>query len=162
MKRVTYDWNNVEEEVEFKIYESYKDFYERVGSIGIDDFIYIVSPTDVEFMDGLKENFKNIKDVNDTFKKGGHIDENLNLFEGEFPWMPVGYTTNGDYILVRDGEVMILGGYFDEIEIYDCYLMGFIEKYLRDELKYGVFPDDLIGIKHEVELISKETHYLGE
>ena len=161
IKRLDYNWERLEEDIGMTIYDNYKEFYETIGSVGIDDFIYIVPPEDVGLLEGLVKNFKYMKSVYGSFNDNGHIKEGIDFYYNGKGWLPVGYTTNGDFILVEEGRVMFLEGYFELREVHDCSLMQFIEKYLNDELYTEIFDNGLVGMEHEMEIIYKESHYIG-
>lgn len=161
-ERLPYNWAEIEAELDFLIPDMYKEFYEKIGSVSIDDFIYIVNPTKTDHIAGLKE-FK--EDVTEAYLElETFLDKNLYIqFLGKEPgWLPVGYTTNGDFIFCDSSKVMVTDEAFEEREIYDKSLYEFIELYLNDDLVFTVLSDGAVGDIHKVLIGEKTSFYAIE
>lgn len=158
MKRLPYNWEQVEKKLGFKIYENYKDFYETCGAISIDDYIYIINPTEEEFSEDLY-NFGQ-ETINEMYPRlEEYLDEEFKIkfYDGDSGWLPIGYTTNGDYIFCTEDSVIITDAGFERREIYECTLIDFVNKYLTENLDYEVLTDGREGEKHEIMIIYKNT-----
>lgn len=159
LKNLPYYWTPIEKELGYSINENYKLFYETIGAIGIDDYIYIVSPTNSDFIDGLVEFNKDVYTAYLQLEQYLNEDHKIKFFEG---WLSVGYTTNGDYIFCDSSRVMITDEAFEEREIYDNSLLEFIELYLADELRFEVLSDGMVGKTHEMVLITKTSNQVND
>ena len=155
------DWNKVEGVLGGRIPNSYKEFYEKLGSVGIDSgYIYIVNvETDGEDM-GLSERCRETIEAYTMLKDFLDCEEQkLDIGFGNEDWFPVGTTTNGDYIFINDEYgVLITDGSFIEREEYECSLLEFVNKYLNNDLKYEVLSEVASKGEHELVVINTKRH----
>lgn len=111
------DWNKVEGELGGRIPNSYKEFYEKLGSVGIDSgYIYIVNVETHGGDMGLSERYRETLEAYTMLKDFLDCEEQkLAIGFGNDDWFPVGTTTNGDYIFINDEYgVLITDGRFIE------------------------------------------------
>lgn len=155
LKREEYKWDEVEKNIGKKISGNYREFYETIGSVYIDDFLYIVPPEDVGKGDGIKENWDYFSFAYGYLKSEWEDIEELPEYNGEEGWMPVGTTSNGDFIFCSKEKVMVTDGGFEEREEYEGTLLDFVGKYLKDEIRSRIFPEYPLGVEHEVIIVSK-------
>lgn len=137
--KIEYNWDKLEYKLGYKLPKSFKDFHEKYGPVGIDDYIYIVGADKTESSDSLKEQVEYTRHVYDYL----HTDEDedfmqIKFYGGNKGWLPVGYTTNGDTIFCSNKEVMIIDEGFEEREIYEGSIEDFIERYFTGKLEYEV------------------------
>ena len=152
-------WGTIEKELGFLIYHNYKEFYERFGSIGIDDYIYIVNPTNHKLIDGFIEFHNYVFDAYNQLEKYLDKAQKIKFYDGTSGWLPVGYTTNGDFIFCDSSNVMVTDEGFEEREVYKVSLIEFIQLYLDNNLEFRVLSDGLVGEKHEIEIIMKSSSF---
>lgn len=157
IKRLPYNWNPVEEKLGYTINDNYKTFYETIGSIGIDDYIYIINPTNCDYIDGLFNFRESVNDAYVQLEEFLEDDLQIKFFDGTSGWLPIGYTTNGDFVFCDSLRVMITDEGFEEREIYNKSLIEFIQLYLEDNLEYKVLSDGLVGEQHKIEIIMKSS-----
>ena len=152
------NWEKYEKGLKVTIPDSYKEMYEKLGAIGIDNYVYIANIVESPSIFGLQEIMEQSKECYNLL--GGHLDEDaytLKIGDKEDEWFPIGKTTNGDFIFVNDNQgVTILEGGFLGKEDYECSLIEFINKYLNDDMKYEVLSEGLDGEEHELTILAKE------
>src|SRR5699024_2194207 len=113
------DWNKVEGVLGGRIPNSYKEFYEELGSVGIDSgYIYIVNVETHAGDMGLSERYRETLEAYTMLKDFLDCEEQkLDIGFGNDDWFTVGTTTNGDYIFINDEYgVLITDGSFIERE----------------------------------------------
>lgn len=142
VERNEFDWEEYEKELKYRVNGSYKDFYERVKGVGLDDYIYISGLKESKYSETLTYIVNSTLDAYEQLEVYLEEDAKIEFGEKCCKWLPVGSTTNGDFILCSGNEVMILDEGFEEREIYDCSLYEFILKYIKDDLYYDLVTDD--------------------
>lgn len=159
VKRTGYNWNPVEVELGFGIFKSYKDFYEKYGCVGIDDYIYINNPTECKYNEGLCK-FKKYLEEDVYTKLEGYLTDDLKIkfYDGFSGWMPIGYTIDGDFIFCTEDSIIVTDAGFESRDIYKCSLEKFLEMYLTNTLKSKVLGNEMVDGKHDVEIIYKESN----
>lgn len=155
LAKVSFDWEPIEKELKFELPNNYKEFYETFGAVGIDDFIYIVPPEASNY--GLKGHIDYVQEAYLQLEQWLEKEQKISLFNGVVGWLPVGYTTNGDFIFVDDSNVLVTDSAFEEKEIYKMKLIKFIERYLENNLNSKIFPDDVVLEEHSIEILKKES-----
>lgn len=156
--KIEYNWDSLEIELGYKLPHYYKDFYEKYGLIGIDDYIYIVGEDKTENSYPIKEHIEYTRHVYDYL----YTDEDedfmqIKFYDGNKGWLPVGYTTNGDTIFCSNKEVMIIDEGFEEREIYEGSIEDFIGRYLRGEMSYDIGVEGEENEYHDVWYSRKRT-----
>lgn len=134
--RIGYDWSKLESELEYRIPKSFKDFYEKYGPIGIDDYIYIVGAEETDSSYSLKEHVEYTKYAY-NYLLSTQLDDyvGIDFYDGGKGWLPVGYTTNGDTIFCNNKEVMVADEGFDDKEVYKGSIENFIDNFIRGNIE---------------------------
>lgn len=152
IKKKTEDWGKIEEYLGWELNDNYKEIYEVMGNVSIDDLIYIVTPIKKGENYGIKELYRYVEDVYRELNNEGLSIEKLNLYDGEEGWLPVGHTSNGDFIFCQDGKVMIADEGLEEREVYNYSLIKFIREYIRGESRFKFNPYNEKGEEHIIEI----------
>ena len=147
LKRNVIDWSTVELALGFPINDNYKEFYETLGSVELDEFFYIVGLGD-EY--GLIEQSKNTLAAYEELKE--FLDDGINIMT---EWLPVGYTIDGAYIFCNDVSVMLTDGGFENVEIYDMSLLNFLLSIIENKITSDNLIEDINDIEHSVKILSK-------
>lgn len=152
------NWEKYEEKIGMKIPNSYKEMYEKYGSISLDSFIYFSNIVETNSIMGLEECVRKTKYAYSELKDYLDSEEQeISIGDKQSEWFPVGINRNGDYVLVNDDKgVMVIDGSFLERDVYQLSLLEFIESYLKNEMEYGVLPEDLKCEEHELTILAKE------
>ena len=154
-KKCEYDWNQIESKLKGNLPNSYKTFYETIGAIGIDDFIYIVPPDLNEY--GLQGHFNTVLEAYNVLKKWLDEEKYITFFNEDKGWLPVGYTTNGDFLFVNEKSVLLTDSAFEEQEVFEVDLLSFVELYLKNTVNSNIFPEDIRMEEHTIEILKKES-----
>jgi len=143
------EWPSIEAAVELSLPPDYKDFVNRYGSGGIDDWIFIFNPFSTREYGNLR---------NEIAGCLGALRQLRDEFHEEIPYpihpepgglVPWGCTSNGDvlYWVTRgppsDWTVCINEGRGPEWEEYPYSMVGFLVKLLTGEITVRIFPDDV-------------------
>lgn len=152
IKKKTEDWDKIEDYLGWELNDNYKEIYEVMGDVSIDDLIYIVTPIKKGENYGIKELYSYVEDVHRELNNEGLSIEKLNLYDGEEGWLPVGHTSNGDFIFCQDGKVMIADEGLEEREVYNYSLIKFIREYIRGESRFKFNPYNEKGEEHIIEI----------
>lgn len=148
LKRNLVNWSKVEEVLGFTINENYKEFYETLGSIELDEFLYIV---------GLGTKGGIIDQVNDTVDAYEQLKEYLDEpLEVVTKWLPVGYTIDATYIFCNEEFVMLTDGGFDNKEVFKGSLLSFIEDIMANKVTSEHLVPDINEIEHEIRILDKQ------
>lgn len=148
IKRNQFDWSDVESDLGFPVNDNYKEFYETLGSIELDEFFYIV---DAVGDDGLLSHVGSTVDAYRQLEE--FVDQPI-----ELPnlWLPVGYTIDGVYVFCNQTSVMLTDGGFNNAEIYNQSLLDFLVAVTTNKIiNSDHLVSDIAYIDHKVLILSK-------
>lgn len=151
----------VEEDLGYKLCQSYVDFYVRYGYIDVDDFLVIVSPEESKYTLGVQEHINSVKKDEKYLSEGFEDYDYIKYYDGETGWLPVGFTSNGDVVFCNNREVMVTDAGLDDREVHKKTLIEFVEGYLKGEIESRVFPDDVYEYEHFPDYQGERRIHVG-
>lgn len=148
IERNEFDWSDVESNLGFLVNDNYKEFYETLGSIELDEFFYIVNAVGD---DGL---VSHVEITVDAYRQlAEFIDQPIDLPN---VWLPVGYTIDGVYVFCNQTSVMLTDGGFNNAEIYNQSLLDFLAAITSNKITNSEhLVSDIADIDHKVLILSK-------
>lgn len=145
--RMPVDWTTIEQQIGVTINRNYKEFYETLGAVNLDDYFYIVG---IDPVDGLASHIEWVRDCYED------IDFPTGLPPTLIEWLPVG-NTDDIFIFCNDDSVILVDFdfEFDEIEVHDCSLLDFVKRIVNNQTESKLIHNDLGGIPHSLQIYEK-------
>lgn len=144
LTRRNMDWSEIDATTLTTVNDNYKAFYETLGSIELDSFLYIIDASELSsFVRNTLSAYQMLEE---------YLDYDLDLVT---EWLPIGYTIDGVYILCNDSSVMLTDGGFESVEIYDMCVLDFIVGLCDNTVESNNLVADMLVIEHILIILSK-------
>lgn len=149
-------WDIIENKMNFKFPQDYKEFIDIYGEGGINGFLSILSPFSKYNHLNLVNKFHEMKNAYDYMKNEDSEQFFLNFYEGEYGIFPWAVTDNGDELywnVKEDGiEIIIYASRYSDMEVFNMGTTEFLYKLLSKDLICSIFPDDFLIDSNYYEL----------
>ncbi len=149
-------WYIIENKMNFKFPQDYKEFIDIYGEGGINGFLWILSPFSKYNHLNLVNKFHEMKNAYDYMKNEDSEQFFLKFYEGEYGIFPWAVTDNGDELywnVKEDGiEIIIYASRYSDIGVFNMSTTEFLYKLLSKDLICLIFPDDFLIDSNYYEL----------
>lgn len=148
-RKMERNWKDAEKKIGIKLPSDYKNFIDKYGTGGLDNFLWVLTPFDEGYINLIKrsEIILCAYEESKTQSDDGFVHDVYPNKDGIFPW---GYTDNGDELYWKTNEdsgkwdIVVYPSRESFGYVYKMSLTEFLYKLIVKELICSAFPNDFL------------------